>query len=1001
MLWATNSAIWDWDIERNQFWSSAGHQILFGHGETERTEKFSLDDDSSLWVMLMHPNDRERVLQHARNHLERDEPYDVAYRHQLPSGEYKWIRSIGRAVRDAAGRPIRMVGSDTDITAQKTAEKDHNERENLYRTIYRSATVAIATTDLNGRFINCNPAYQEMLGYSAAELSKMSFSDLTPDEDVAANLARFGEVVSGEQNRTNFEKRYIRKDGSVCWVEISTSPLHNSDGEIVATIAVVHEITERKQAEEARRISEEKYRSLFENAHDSILVIDPANMHFIDVNQNAAWRLGYTREELLELNVPDINLSADDDLFHTNFQKILSEGENKFDAVHVRKDGSHMPVEVTSRCIKFGNRTVVQSFVRDISERQHVENALRASEARLQEAQRTAHVGSWEFDLSAKELKWSAEIYRIFNTTPGEFQPGTDTFYDLVHEDDRDRVRRIVDDAFRSNKQNNYEYRIVHNNGDVRWLHEVIGSIVEASGRQASRFGTVQDITDRKLMEQALAESGENLRAIMENVADGLATIDEAGIVQSFNKSAEKMFGYSAAEVVGGRIELLMAEPERSRHQSFIENYRDTGIGKILGQGPREVEGRHKDGSAIPLELAVAEMHIGGQRYFIGSMRDTRERKAAEMALRESEAWLSESQEIASLGAWDVNHDTGEFFWSDEVYRIFGVDKATFRPTVDSFYASIHPDDVEAVRNLARESNRAGQHFEFQHRIILPNGDVRVVHERARPYQDENGRVYRERGTVQDITEQQRVEEQLFQAQKMEAVGQLTGGIAHDFNNLLTVIIGTLELGKDHLDKDNDGQILLKRGLLAAERGAALTDRLLAFSRKQILQPAAIDLNEMVSDMLDMLRRTLGEVIKIETVGARDLWICHADQAQLENALLNLSINARDAMAGGGRLTIETANISLTDPEAAAGADVTPGRYVMLTVSDTGSGMTAETLNHAFEPFYTTKDVGKGSGLGLSMVYGFAKQSGGSVMIETILGQGSTIKLYIPVAANA
>ncbi len=1000
-LWATNSAIWDWDIEHNLFWSSAGHQILFGRGETERTEKFDLENDSSLWLTLMHPDDRERVLRHTRNHLEHSEPYNVEYRHRLPSGEYIWIRSIGRAVRDAAGKPIRMVGSDSDISARKTAEKDLNARENLYRTIYRSATVGIATTDLEGHFINCNPAYQEMLGYSAAELAGLSFTDLTPDEDVAENMARFGKVVSGEQNRTNFEKRYLRKDGSICWVEISTSPLHDSDDEIVATIAVVHDISERKQAEAARRVSEEKYHGLFENAHDSILVIDPSTMCIIDANQNAAWRLGYSREEMLGLKLPDINLSADNDRFHTNFQKVLTKGENKFDAIHVRKDGSHMPVEVTSRRIKFDDRTVIQSFVRDISDRQHFEDALRASEARLQEAQRTAHVGSWEFDLTAKELKWSAEVYRIFGTTPGEFQPGTDTFYNLVHKDDRDRVRRIIADAFRSNRQNDYEYRIVHNNGDVRWLHEVIGPIIEATGRPKSRFGTVQDITERKLMEQAVTESGENLRAIMENVADGMVTIDEAGIVQSFNKSAEVMFGYSAAEVIGGRIELLMAEPERGLHQSYVENYRKSGVGKILGRGPREVEGLHKDGSSIPLELAVSEMRMGGQRFFIGSMRDIRERKAAEMALRESEAWLSESQEIASLGAWDVNHDTGEYFWSDEVYRIFGVDKETFQPSAESFYACVHPDDAEDIRNLARESNRIGQRFDFQHRIVLPNGDVRVVHERARPYQDENGRVYRERGTVQDITERQRVEEQLFQAQKMEAVGQLTGGIAHDFNNLLTVIMGTLELGKDHFDKDSDGQILMERGLRAAARGGALTDRLLTFSRKQVLQPATIDLREMVANMLDMLRRTLGEVIKIETVSAQNLWLCHADPAQLENALLNMSINARDAMARGGRLTIATSNTSLTDPETAAEADVDPGRYVMLSVSDTGSGMTAETLSHAFEPFFTTKDVGKGSGLGLSMVYGFAKQSGGGVKIESILGQGTTLKLYLPVATTA
>ncbi len=367
--------------------------------------------------------------------------------------------------------------------------------------------------------------------------------------------------------------------------------------------------------------------------------------------------------------------------------------------------------------------------------------------------------------------------------------------------------------------------------------------------------------------------------------------------------------------------------------------------------------------------------------------------------LRESEEWLNESQEIAHLGAWDIDYDTGDYYWSDEVYRIFGVDKKSFRPSVKSFHACIHPDDIEVVQSLWQESNKHGERYDFEHRIVLPNGDVRLVHEHSRPYLDEAGNVYRERGTVQDITERKQIEEQLRQAQKMEVVGQLTGGVAHDFNNLLTVVLGSLEFVRDEQDQAGTNRKMIDLGINAAERGAALTHRLLAFSRKQTLMPTAIDLNTLVAGMTDMLRCTLGERIEIRSRSSNGLWNCQADQSQLENALLNLTINARDTMPDGGALTIETANVTLSDENSALQADVEPGYYVMLGVSDTGSGIAADTLEHVFEPFFTTKDVGKGSGLGLSMVYGFAKQSGGNATIYSELGEGTTVKVYLPRSA--
>jgi PAS domain S-box-containing protein len=251
-------------------------------------------------------------------------------------------------------------------------------------------------------------------------------------------------------------------------------------------------------------------------------------------------------------------------------------------------------------------------------------------------------------------------------------------------------------------------------------------------------------------------------------------------------------------------------------------------------------------------------------------------------------------------------------------------------------------------------------------------------------------------GSIRDITERVRGEERLREAQRMEAIGQLTGGVAHDFNNLLQVIRGNLELLQDTVAGNERAQVRLRNAIFGAERAAQLTRQLLAFARRQPLAPKVVNLSRLVTDMADLLRRTLGEAIEVETVVAGGLWNTLVDPAQVESALLNLAINARDAMPGGGRLTVEITNASLDEAYASTVRDVTPGQYVMLAVTDTGEGMSEEVRARVFEPFFTTKASGKGTGLGLSMVYGFVKQSQGHIQIYSEPGQGTTVKIYLP-----
>lgn len=371
------------------------------------------------------------------------------------------------------------------------------------------------------------------------------------------------------------------------------------------------------------------------------------------------------------------------------------------------------------------------------------------------------------------------------------------------------------------------------------------------------------------------------------------------------------------------------------------------------------------------------------------------QRYVSEKALRESEARLDRAQEMAGVGSWELDIASSEFIWSRQLYRITGL-SLDAKPTVATIAGSIDPDDYAAVPAWLAALPTSPQQALVELRIIRPDGEKRVVRVDGRALVDSDGAVRRLAGTAQDITERRLIERQLVQAQKMEAIGNLTGGMAHDFNNVLGVIIGNLDLLKRLVTVNGEASDLCGEALNGATRCADLIRRLLAFARRQSLHPERTNVNELVSNITQLLGRTLGEDITLTLNLDAAVCMVMVDPVQLEAAVINLATNARDAMPQGGQLEITTRTTCLEAGYEVIWPDVTPGDYALIEISDTGTGIPPEIAGRIFEPFFTTKGPGNGSGLGLSMAFGFVKQSGGHLSAYSEPGLGTTFRLYLP-----
>ncbi len=558
------------------------------------------------------------------------------------------------------------------------------------------------------------------------------------------------------------------------------------------------------------------------------------------------------------------------------------------------------------------------------------------------------------------------------------------SIWDFLHPDDIEGTRHGFDLNMVGEPAVDFLNRYRAKDGTYRWISWVgvpEDKLIYCTGR---------DVTEQRAQAEALAERTAERDRMWETSPDLMLVIDFDGIFRRVNPAWTTLLGYTADDLVGHHVtEFVLADD----HGRTVRGYETAATG---GQPRLENRYRHKDGSVRWISWAAAP--AGDMTYASG--RDVTAQRAVEARLRDEQDFARLAlTAVGGVGVWTYDIVADRFVCDAAIAKLYGLDpeQAAAGLPRAGFLANVHPHDRKSLHDVMQGGLVPPGEVESEYRLVGPEGSIRWVLSRGLTYFDEDGRPLRRTGVGVDMTSQRQVEDQLRQAQKMEAVGQLTGGLAHDFNNLLTGMMGNMELLQSRLARgrveDLDRFVIAAQG--AGRRAASLTQRLLAFSRRQTLDPKPTDVNRLIAGMEDLLRRTVGPLNTIEVVGAAGLWTANIDAGQLENALLNLCLNGRDAMPEGGRLTIETANRWL-DERAARERDLTPGQYLSICVTDTGTGMTPETIQRAFEPFFTTKPLGEGTGLGLSMIYGFARQSNGQVRIYSEIGSGTTICIYIP-----
>ncbi|MBI5249387.1 MAG: PAS domain S-box protein [Desulfomonile tiedjei] len=883
-----------------------------------------------------------------------------------------------------------------EISRRKQAERELSESERKYRQVVETANDIIYMTDNRGFFTFVNPMGLRISGYSEGEIIGRHYMDLVPSE-YAKKVGRFYAMQALRRLPVTYQEfPILKKQGGMLWLGQNVQLMAEDDA-VNGFLAIARDITDRKTAEEALRESEQRYKDLFENAHDLIYTHDNRG-NYTSANAAALTILGYTPAEVVNLNFRDIVDPSYLAITEENFRKKIEDGVEStgpYETLVRSKSGKLRWLEVTSRIIRSqGKPVAVHGIARDVTDRKIARDHLRQSEERFRVVAEQTGQLVYDYDVSTGQIEWSGAIQQNTGFSPEEFQNvDAVAWKELIHPEDRSRALELLECALLDGSKYHVDYRLKRKDGTYLWMENNGVFQRDESGRIHRMLGAQKNITDRKMAEDALDIEKRRFQILSDNAPFGLLVIGSDGVFRYINPKFEELFGYRLEDVPNGREWFRKAYPDPLCRHEVISDWIEDLKGSIAGeQRPRTFTVRCKDGTDKIIGFQTVQLITGEH---LMTCEDISYRKKGEEALKERERFLSSVFECIQDGLSILDKKLNIIRVNPTIERMFPHGAPYIGRKCHEVYqlSSQTCDSCPSLRTIG-----TGQ---SSHAVVPRRGPEGEMTGWLDVYSfplvvESTGELQGVIEYIRDVTEQKRLEEQLGQAAKMEAIGTLAGGLAHDFNNLLQIVLGyadLLLLGKDRVGQDYHRVAAIRA---AAKRGSNLVQRILTFSRRVETNLRPVNLNSELKQIEDLLQSTIPKMIEIELRLTDNLRSANADPTQIEQILLNLAVNAKHAMPEGGKLILETRNVTLDEKYCSTCLETRPGDYVMLVVSDTGHGMDKNILDRIFEPFFTTKNQGEGTGLGLSMVFGIVKGHGGHITCYSEPGMGTSFHIYFP-----
>ncbi len=741
---------------------------------------------------------------------------------------------------------------------------------------------------------------------------------------------------------------------------------------------------------------EERYRNLVEASPDAIFVHQEERIAFANAS-TLILLLAREPEDLLGKSITKIIHPDFLAAFRQQNQLCLRTGIAAYpmEQLLTRLDGSLVEIEAVAIPCMWNGAPAVEVVARDITERKRAERTALEWQKRLELAEKAAlRIGLWEWYIREDKLICSDETCRQFGYTRNNLTGTGDDFRSRLHPEDRPGIEAAVQAVLDGGLTYEEQFRVIRPDGSTCWL-DARGTLVR--DEPTRMIGISIDITHLKQAEESLAESEEKYRLLLNSTAEGIYGLDMEGRCTFCNPAAARWFGYRHPE------DLLGKNVHREHHHTRPDGTPYPECECKIFQAFREGKGTHVDdelffrvdGSSFPCEYRSYPVRRGNELVgAVVTLLDITDRRLAEDRLRWSEANYRSIVETAPYGIYRSTLDGRFLMANPALVAMLGYNSESellsLRMTCDLYLV---PEERARFITHVLETGHAEQvEIEWKHK----DGRTITVRNTAIPVRDNSGEVEAFLGFAENVTERKTLEKQFSQAQKMEAVGRLAGGVAHDFNNVLMIVSTYAELILQHGVNDEAIKRYADQIHQAALKAASIPKQLLAFSRQQELKPEVLDINSIVKSLGEILPKLLGKGIEFITAFDATLDRVKVDRGQMEQIIMNLAVNARDAMPKGGRFVIETKNVEVDAVYAEGHLPMVPGGYVMLSVADTGIGMDAKTKSHIFEPFFTTKERDKGTGLGLAAVYGIVKQSGGFVWVNSEPGGGTMFHVYLP-----